>query len=174
MHNIDIIVQNYFSLARTSSFTEYMYILSNFFDITGYSVALFFCFVFLIYLIRGKKYSLLFIITILVTTVSVYLLKIFFNVSRPIDGVISAFGQSFPSFHATISSVSFIMLMYVFDDYFSSFFRVLFNTICIVILFSVAFSRVYLGVHWVSDVASGVIFGGLISYVSILIFRKYS
>jgi len=173
MNFIDIYVKNYFALARSSGLTEYMYILSNIFDVTIFSATIFLCFVFLVYLFRGIKYSMLFASSILSTAILDYVLKVFFNVARPEGGVMSAFGQSFPSFHAAVSAVFFIILIYIFDDYFSSFLRWSFNFACIFMIFAVSFSRVYLGVHWVSDVVAGVAFGGLMAYIFVYFFRKY-
>ena len=172
MKSVDIFVQNYFSLSRTAGFTEWMYILSNIFDVTIYSTIIFLCFVLLVYLLKGKKYSIFFTTTIVFTGVSVYFLKIFFDVARPLDGVMSVYGQSFPSYHATMSTVFFIILIYIFDDYFSSFIRWVFNFLCVFMIFAISFSRIYLGVHWVSDVVSGIVLGGIISYIAIEVFKK--
>jgi undecaprenyl-diphosphatase len=174
MNFIDINVKNYFALTRTSSLTEYMYLLSNIFDVSVYSVLILFCFTILVYLFRGIKYSVFFLSTVVSTAVLVYVLKVLFNVARPDGGVMSAFGQSFPSYHATMSAVFFIILIYIFDDYLKSAIRFVFNFACIFMIFAVSFSRIYLGVHWFSDVFAGVILGGFIVYLSIKIFKRFS
>lgn len=173
MNNIDIFVQNYFSLTRTTTLTEFMYVVSYLFDVTLYSLGLFFCVVILVYLFRGWKYFIFFISTSLFSVLLVYLLKIFFNVSRPIGGVVDAFGQSFPSYHATISAVFFIILMYIFDGYFKPFFRAIFNGLCVAMIILISFSRIYLGVHWLSDVLFGVALGVTTSYLLIRLFKKF-
>ncbi|MCX6702102.1 MAG: phosphatase PAP2 family protein [Candidatus Zambryskibacteria bacterium] len=171
MNSIDIFVQNYFSTIRAPFLTEFMYILTSLFDVSFSFFAVVFCVALLIYIVRNLKYSLLFTVAIFFSGAFVYFLKLFFNVARPINPVITAFGQSFPSYHATVATVFFIMLMYIFDDYFSSIKRKTFNFICIVSIFLIAFSRIYLGVHWLSDVIGGIVFGGIISYISIKIFK---
>ncbi len=172
MNHIDIIVQNYFSITRTVTLTEFMYIVSYLFDVTLYSFGLFLCVSVLVYLFRGWKYFIFFISTILFSGILVYLLKIFFNVSRPVGGVVYAFGQSFPSYHATMSTVFFIVLMYIFDGYFRPFFRNIFNLLCITMIVLISFSRIYLGVHWVSDVLFGIALGVGIVYLLIKLFKK--
>lgn len=171
MNFIDIAIQNYFSISRSIGLTELMYIVSKVFDISIYSAIIFICFILLIYLFRGVRYSLLFAITIVSTGISVYALKTFFNIARPVGGVVVAFGQSFPSYHATIATVFFFMLIYVFDEYFSAISKTIFNAVCIVGVIVVSLSRVYLGVHWFSDVVFGVLLGLAISCVAVSIFK---
>ncbi len=172
MHSLDTFVQNYFSIVRTPHLTELMYIVSRFFDVSFYFVTIVLCFSLLIYLVRNLKYTILFISTLVSSSILVYFLKLFFNVNRPPYPVVYAFGQSFPSYHSTMATIFFIMLIYIFDDYLKTFSRILFNSFCIGVIILVSFSRLYLGEHWFSDVFFGIILGSVISYISILIFRR--
>ena len=172
MHSIDIFVQNYFSLIRTAGLTEFMYLLSALFDFSLPFILVSLCVATLVYIIRNRSYALLFILSLAGGAVLVYFLKIFFNVARPPNTVMSVFGQSFPSGHATVATIFFVMLMYIFDSRFKSFGRIAFNTFCIIAILLVDFSRVYLGVHWVSDVVFGILLGSAISYLSVIIFNR--
>lgn len=174
MNSIDIFVQNYFSTARTSGMTEFMYLLTTLFDLSVLFIITTFCVGGLIYIVRNFKYTVLFWFSLILGAVFVYVLKLLFNVNRPVDAVISAFGQSFPSYHATISTIFFVMLMYIFDGHFNSPKRTIFNTFCVAGILLVSFSRVYLGAHWLSDVLGGIVLGSLISFVAVKIFRRYS
>lgn len=171
MQNIDSTVQSYISLIRTQNVTEFFYLLTVFFDLTVYFVLVTICVAALIYLFRNLKYAFLFLFSLGVGAVVVYVMKNIFNVNRPPDALFTAFGQSFPSWHATISTIFFVMLMYIFDDYFNDFRRHLFNFFSMSMIFLVALSRVYLGVHWVSDVSFGILLGCVISLASVLVFR---
>ncbi len=102
----------------------------------------------------------------------VLILKNLFDIARPLDGFITVLGNSFPSYHATSATIFFVMLIYVFDTYFKSFGKIIFNAVCISGILIVAFSRVYLGVHWLSDILFGIILGVLISYISVKIFKS--
>ena len=179
MNLVDIFVQNYFSTGRTPFVTESMYIISRFFDVTDVAsmsrfVVIILCITILIYLVRDIKYGLLFVSTLFCGAVTTYFLKIFFDITRPLDGVIIALGQSFPSYHATVATIFFVILMYIFDDYFSGTKRTVFNSLCVVGILLVSTSRVYLGVHWFSDVIGGIVLGVFISYLSVKIFEYFS
>lgn len=172
MNSLDIFIQQYFSQIRTEGITEYMYLLSTVFDVSVYSVLVCICTTILIWIIRNKKYATLFGGAMLSQAIIVYVLKILFDVGRPAGAVMEAFGKSFPSYHATAVTVFFVMLMYIFDSHLKTFGRILFNTFCVLMIFLVASSRIYLGVHWLSDVLAGVFLGILISYASVKIFKK--
>jgi membrane-associated phospholipid phosphatase len=172
MWPIDISIQNYFVSARTSFMTESMYVITSVFDASVHFILVVLCVSTLIYLVRNLKYALLFFGALSFGAVLVFILKNIFDVTRPLDGFMSVFGQSFPSHHATSATIFFVMLMYVFDSYLGRFAKVTFNTFCVVCITLVAFSRIYLGVHWFTDVISGIILGVLISYFSIVIFKR--
>jgi membrane-associated phospholipid phosphatase len=91
-------------------------------------------------------------------------LKIFFARARPdlAEALRSAHGYSFPSGHAMGTTVVFGALTYLALRIHQPWRRkaavVAFTLTAIV---AVAFSRVYLGVHWISDIAAGLAGGAL-------------
>ncbi|MES2213677.1 MAG: phosphatase PAP2 family protein [Patescibacteria group bacterium] len=172
MHSIDLFVQNYLVLARTAGVTTYMILLTTFFDFSIYFILLALCIAVLVYFVRGFKYAALFICSLLFGACVVYILKIYFGIARPLDSILYAYGDSFPSWHATVSTIFFGMLMYIFDRYFRPHGRIIFNSLCILCVCGIAFSRLYLGEHWLSDVLAGIALGSLISYISVLVFRR--
>lgn len=172
MKTLDIFVQNYFSATRTPSLTEFFYVVTSTFDLSLHSFSISLFFAVLIYFRKNIKYSLFFLATLSSGAVIVYFMKVFFNVSRPANALFDVFGQSFPSYHATVSTIFFLLVIYIFSDYFNGFYRKVFNSLCVISIFLVSSSRLYLGVHWFSDVFFGVIIGAVISYLAILIFKN--
>ena len=80
--------------------------------------------------------------------------------ARPLDGLIAESGYSFPSGHATIATVFFCFLMYTFYDQIENeVLQYLFVLGNILLILLVGFSRLYLHVHWFSDVLAGFCLG---------------
>jgi undecaprenyl-diphosphatase len=95
--------------------------------------------------------------------------------TRPDDAIItiSHSGYAFPSGHALISMVFYGFIGYCLVHVMhKSWQKWLTGCIAGVVIFMIGFSRIYLGVHWASDVIGGWLAGGAILILLILIFKK--
>jgi len=109
---------------------------------------------------RKKYLAALFIAGMLGGFASEFLIKAFIERARPENSLISAGGYSFPSGHATMSIIFFSLVLYSFkDDIRKSVNRYIFAAVNIILLLVVGLSRVYLNVHWLSDVLAGFLLG---------------
>jgi len=99
--------------------------------------------------------------------------KHFIHRYRPTDiPLIVETGYSFPSGHATMSTIFFLLIYYFFKDKFKDGRqRIIFLCANFVAIFLVSFSRVYLGVHWLSDVISGFLLGLFCATTTIYIYK---
>lgn len=154
---------------RTETLTKFMDFVTQFFDPSYLFFILISVTLILVYKFLGLKRVIFFSATLLVGILSVLAIKYLLNVTRPTDALVPAFSPSFPSAHSAIATIFFIMLMHHFDGLIRGTWRKIFNFFCISSLFLVAISRVYLGVHWVSDVFGGILLGVLVSYLAVLI-----
>lgn len=171
MNSIDIFVQNYFSLVHTLVLTKFMLIMTNLFEVVPLVLITFFIAI-LIYYKKGLRDDLLFIISLGIGEVFVFVLKNFFDISRPLNGLVVETSKSFPSGHATAVTIFFVMLMYLFAKDMNKVWRTVFVVFCVLMITLVSVSRLYLGVHWLSDVLGGVALGLFVSYISVAIFNK--
>ena len=92
-------------------------------------------------------------------------LKHIFARSRPnILQLISETGYSFPSGHAMNNAslyVMLILLIWKYDE--STSLKIIFSSICIILTVLIGWSRIYLGVHYASDILGGWLFGFALS-----------
>ncbi len=87
------------------------------------------------------------------------LIKIIIGRPRPDSMMIAEVAKSFPSGHATISTVLAWFAFYAFVPRTSGNFKSLLILICIVYPLLMSFTRVYLNVHYLSDVVAGIALG---------------
>jgi membrane protein DedA with SNARE-associated domain/membrane-associated phospholipid phosphatase len=66
---------------------------------------------------------------------------------------------SFPSGHATMAAVVFGILAVLVGHSMGRWGRAVVYGLCAIIVVAIGYSRIYLGAHWLSDVAAGLLFG---------------
>lgn len=89
--------------------------------------------------------------------VTLWLLKRWFARGRPPDALVATVGFSFPSGHAVAGAATAVALVLAF--FLPAAERRRWEWIAVGFSFLMAFSRVYLHAHWLSDVAAGVLLG---------------
>lgn len=122
-----------------------------------------------IYIKSSRRNGVLFGITIVITGGLIVALKQTFERMRPLNTLLPELSSSFPSGHATMAVVFFGLLVHLFV---SKKYKVHGIIIAGLIVALIGLSRVYLRVHWLTDVLGGFVFGGIILAVSIWAFRK--
>lgn len=116
------------------------------------------------FIFKEKWYSLLLIFSLLSGWLVNVLLKFSFQRERPtIEHIVDVGGYSFPSGHAMVSTIFFGMLGYILwrivEARGNTHWYVVFLTFLLIL--SIGTSRVYLGVHYPSDIIAGFSVGGL-------------
>ncbi|MFA5174371.1 MAG: phosphatase PAP2 family protein [Candidatus Pacearchaeota archaeon] len=101
------------------------------------------------------------------------LIKFIIQRQRPLNSLIQRTDPSFPSLHALGSLIFFSLIIYLFKDKIKNkFLKILFIAVNIILILLIGLSRIYLNVHWFSDVIAGYVLGLIILFFSLRFFDK--
>ncbi len=127
-------------------------------------------------ILKRKKVSIAIIGNLIFVALFNYILKIIFKRPRPIEHrLISESGYSFPSGHSMASMAFYGFLIYLIYKYVENkYLKIGFICLlsCLIVLIGV--SRIYLGVHYLSDVLSGFLISLIVLLIYINILQKYA
>ncbi len=123
----------------------------------------------ILYFKNKKSQAYLLFTTSILTAAIIKGLKAIIASPRPITSLIQETGYSFPSGHTTFAVVFFGLITYIFSKPEYKTPAIITSTTLIIII---ALSRLYLQVHWLTDIIGGLIIGTTILILSILIHKK--
>ena len=134
------------------------------------SLAAFFLLVFL-YIIKNKKLAVTLTLNLIGVASLNQFLKAIFQRERPVGyRLIEMTGYSFPSGHAMVSMSFYGLLIYIIHRLFKNKkLKILLISLNVIIIILVGLSRIYLGVHYFSDVIAGY----SISIIYLLLVTKF-
>lgn len=123
------------------------------------------------YIIKKKKISFLIVVNLVFIVFLNQILKLIFKRDRPIGfRIIEMSGYSFPSGHAMVSMAFYGLFIYIIHHFVKNKkLKTILITLNVIIIILIGISRVYLGVHYLSDVVTGY----SISIIYLLILTKY-
>lgn len=156
-HNaIDLYVNSTIPLIRTNFFIELMIAFS--FLGEWYFLGTLTAIVFIYLVLNGDKKNAFFLtVSMVMGIVLEYALKDIIHRARPIGAVVFESSFSFPSAHAAMTTIFFLCSYFILKKNFGD--RLSVKIFCIVMPLIIGFSRIYLGVHWFSDVIAGFLLG---------------
>lgn len=113
--------------------------------------------IFLFFIFKNKKYGLLSAVNLIVITLINQILKFIFTRPRPFEWMlIEESGYSFPSGHAMVSMGFYGMLIFLtWQTNISKHAKRIWTVILSLLIVLIGISRIYLGVHYASDIAAG-------------------
>lgn len=146
-------------MLNASGMTKAMIVITNF----ASAAVLIILSIILLYQVKNKKVGMYIIINLVLVFLLNQILKHTFNRNRPgIHPLIEASGYSFPSGHSMISLGFYGFLIYLIcKNIKNKKMKILYSFLLGIIIFLVGISRIYLGVHYATDVLGGFLFGFL-------------
>ncbi len=167
----DIWINSHITKIWNPVLNKIMIILTNIFSpevLLAFSIALF-----LVFIHKKKRHNATILaLSVAIGLVGVELIKLLVQRPRPENSLVQESGYSFPSTHSAIAIIFFVLIIYFFKDYFKSgIAKTAFIILNILSFVLVGFSRVYLNVHWFSDVIIGFLLGSFAIIFSIFFLR---
>ncbi len=172
IRTLDNQVFSVISSIRTPLLTNF---LTNLTNIMPYILII--SFILLLFFLKKDKHHLR--INLLLSYIFGYslvlIIKFLIKAERPLNSLIPENGYSFPSGHALLATVLFLTLIFAYkNDIKNESLRYTFIALNIFLILFVSFSRIYLQVHYFSDVLAGIILGVIFFFTSKkIISRKY-
>jgi undecaprenyl-diphosphatase len=116
-----------------------------------------------LFLRRSWRAGLAVLAAIIAARIFVFGLKFGIQKARPVELYPDAVSYAFPSGHTAIATVTLGILAVLVSHSMGRWGRSLVFAICGIAVVAIAYSRLYLGVHWLSDVLGGFLFGAIVT-----------
>lgn len=169
--SVDQRTTSFISGLRSNEFTDVMLLITS---LGGGKVLLMSSLIVAFYLfLKKRREAFIFLIYLYSGIILNLVLKFFYERPRP-DGLslINEYTYSFPSGHAMNSFLFFSAFIYIlFRETKDKRITFVVFLISMLLVVAIGFSRLYLGVHYLSDVIAGYI-AGFLWFISAILFRK--
>jgi len=155
MHSVDEGVQAFILHIRNSKLTNVFTVITN----IGGAYALLSISVLLLLIKRDKKISLMIAINLAMVFITSQIFKFIFRRSRPAEiFLVNATGYSYPSGHMMVSSAFYFYILYLINKKVKNkIIKAIIFIFTVLLVFLIGFSRIYLGVHYTTDIIGGLI-----------------
>lgn len=166
-------ITNYVISYRNPFLTKYFIFMTNVGDLYGYLVVLAISGIVSYFVFKKWRGVVQTVLVLILASLSNVMLKRFIDRARPdIEHLVSVETLSYPSGHAMSAMAFYGFVIYLFFRFkINKFFKIAIMLFLVFIILSIGISRIYLGVHFPSDIAGGYIAGLIWVVFCILIFN---
>ena len=169
----DTNITDYIISHRSPALTQYLVFVTNVGDVYGYLIVFPLCSLAFYLIFKSWNYVLQLSLVMVLALSSNILLKDVINRSRPeLEHLVTVETLSYPSGHAMTAMAFYGFLIYLFYRFRINLFSKCIGIVLLTLLiFSIGVSRIYLGVHFPSDIVGGFIAGFIWVVFCALIFN---
>ena len=166
-------ITQYIISYREPGLTSYFRFVTEVGDLYGYLIVLGISFFISLVVFKSWKYVAQITFVGIISAVSNLVLKRFVDRARPeIEHLVSVETLSYPSGHAMSAMAFYGFLIYLFSRFnINKYLKIGVIMVLILLIFSIGISRIYLGVHFPSDIAGGFIAGFIWVIFCIMLFN---
>jgi undecaprenyl-diphosphatase len=156
---LDSSISTFMSSIENDFLTSFLIAVSFIFDIKSVFIISFILSVYL-WIKYSKKEAIFFIGVVGLSEIIVYILKELISRARPLNSLVTETSFAFPSGHAATAVVFFGALIYLISiKNRSKNLKLITIIISSILILLICFARLYLNVHWFSDVLGGTAIG---------------
>ena len=171
---LDIIDTNIMNFVQNKLVSNKLTIFMKFITILGsYYIIPIICLI-LLFIIKDKRIVFNSVLIMIFTVLFNIILKFSIKRPRPLNMLVQENFYSFPSGHAMCSIVFYGILMHIFNRKSNNvIIKILLIILLTILMLLICFSRIYLNVHYFSDIICGIIYGLITLSLIIRILREY-
>jgi len=168
----DYQITQYVISHRSPELTQYFIFVTNVGDFYGYLIVVAIFTLLSFFVFKRWKYMLQIFVVLVLSAISNMILKRFIDRARPgIEHMVSVETLSYPSGHAMSAMAFYGFLIYLFYRFkINKFLKITCIMLLGILILSIGISRIYLGVHFPSDIAGGFIAGLIWVIFCVIIF----
>ncbi len=165
-------ITEYVHSYRNPGLTSYFMLVTNIGDVNGYLIVLGISVLLTVLFFKRWKYIWQIVLVLFLASASNVILKRFIDRARPgIEHLVVVKTLSYPSGHAMSAMAFYGFLIYLLYKFkMNLLLKIALMLLLTVLILSIGISRIYLGVHFPSDIAGGFIAGMIWVFFCILIF----
>ena len=169
----DTTISEFIVSFRSPALTKYFVIVTDIGDVYGYLVVFLGCSFLFYFIFKSLKYVGQLTLVMALALSSNVILKQIINRARPdLEHLVTVETLSYPSGHAMTAMAFYGFLIYLLYRFkINSFLKFGISALLVVLILSIGISRIYLGVHYPSDIAGGFIAGFIWVVFCALIFN---
>jgi len=169
----DASVSAYITSHRSAALTEYFVFVTNLGDALGYLIVSIVCTIIFYFAFKRWQYVAQLAFVMVLALSSNLILKQIINRARPgVEHLVTVKTLSYPSGHAMMAMAFYGTLIYLVSKFpIRKILKAGLILIFIVLIISIGVSRIYLGVHYPSDIAGGFIGGFVWVVFCVIIFQ---